>query len=168
MIPFPFPRHLNDGGIVKLVRLFLSAAAAETRSGELPEGYLHIFLNAGDDGPDQRGTRNAIHTEFATRKDLSNQLFFSVLCLKHQFHLAVRSQLKLCDVFAKKLGAPWKYFSSVATISHVWRAHLGRLRQTWWSQHSGEPGIGKNPATFKTPPLAIAGRWASIDGYLTW
>ena len=139
---------------------------AITRSDELPPGYIHIFLNAGDDGPDQRGTRTSIHTSFATRQDLSSQLYFSVLCLKHQFHLAVKAQLKMCDWFCKKWHVEWKYFSSVATLGHVWRAHLARIRKTWWKQHSDDTGIGQNPATFKTPPLAIAGRWASIDSYL--
>lgn len=135
------------------------------RSAQLPKDYVHIFLNAGDDGPDQRGTRRAIHSAFASRQDFGFQLFFSVLCLKHQFHLAVRSQLKLCDASAKKWSSSWKYFSSVATLSHVWRAHLAKIRKTWWNQHGDEPGIGDNPATFKTPPLAIAGRWASIDSF---
>ena len=141
--------------------------AVMPRTAELPDGYIHIFLNAGDDGPDQRGTRNAIHSMFASRRDFDFQLFLSAICLKHQFHLAVSSQLKLCDEIVKNWGASWKYFSTVATISHVWRAHLARIRKTWWTLHQKDIDILKKPPTTRTPPLAIAGRWASIDSFLS-
>lgn len=136
------------------------------RNGELPSGYVHVFLNTGDDGPDQRGLRNSLHTMFASNPNLSFVLFFSILCLKHQYHLTVQSQLRLCDTMIRKLARSWKYFTSVATLSHTWRGHLAKIRAKWWQQHQGESGIGKMKATFGTPPLAIAGRWASIDGTL--
>lgn len=137
------------------------------RSRQLPQGYVHIFLSTGDDGPDQRGTRNSLHTLFATAyKDLPLFLFTG-LCLKHQFHLAVQSQLRLCDVWLKKTSKKYKYFSSVATLCHTWRGHLAKLRAVWHEQRQADIGLGlgKQKAGFQTPPLAIGGRWASIDGY---
>ena len=139
------------------------------RQHRLPEGYAHVFLSVGDDGPDQRGLRNSIHTLFAREHTELPMFFFSGLCLKHQFHLAVQSQLRLCDLWLKKLRKKYKYFSSVATLCHTWRGHLAKLRAVWREQHATDIGLGlgKQKAEFNTPPLAIAGRWASIDSILS-
>lgn len=138
------------------------------RKGELPQPYIHIFMNTSDNGPDQQAVRNGIHTMFSTRNDLSFALFFAPLCLKHQFHLISQGQLKLIDdIVGGKLDFParcqWKYYTSVATLSHTWRGHLSKLRDKWIQQHAKDPEFAGMRASFKLPPLAISGRWASID-----
>ncbi|CAK9026277.1 Putative RNA 2'-phosphotransferase [Durusdinium trenchii] len=105
---------------------------------------------------------------FSTRNDLSFALFFAPLCLKHQFHLISQGQLKLIDdIVGGKLDFParcqWKYYTSVATLSHTWRGHLSKLRDKWIQQHAKDPEFAGMRASFKLPPLAISGRWASID-----
>lgn len=140
----------------------------QLRKGDLPQPYIHIFMNTSDNGPDQHAVRNGIHTMFSTREDLSFALFFAPLCLKHQFHLISQGQLKFIDeIVGGKLDypnrCPWKYYTSVATLSHTWRGHLCKLRDTWIQQHAKDPGLADMRATFKVPPLAISGRWASID-----
>ena len=52
------------------------------RKGELPQPYIHIFMNTSDNGPDQQAVRNGIHTMFSTRNDLSFALFFAE-CVPH-------------------------------------------------------------------------------------
>ena len=138
------------------------------RSQRLPEGYMHVFIANGDDGPDQRGLRNSLHTLFATAYESLPMFFFTGLCLKHQYHLAAQSQLRLCDALLKKSGKTYRYFASVATLSHTWRGHLAELRAVWREQHESVIGLGlgKQHAQFHTPPLAIAGRCASIDSHL--
>ena len=137
----------------------------EFRNGELPGPYIHIWMNTSDDGPDQRGLRNGLHSLMASQQDMSFQLFFAPLCLKHQFQLVTQSQLKLVDDMIPKLGeCDWKkYYSSLATLSHSWRAHLAKVRKVWMKQHTGEPGMTKMRATFNLPPLAVGGRWGSVD-----
>ncbi|CAJ1440642.1 unnamed protein product [Effrenium voratum] len=126
--------------------------------GDLPKEYLHIFCNTSDSGPDQSGTRSFLRTLFA-QPGFEDSLFVGIACLKHQYHLVARGQLQLIDQILKKAGKKYKYFSSLATLGHSWRGHLAKLRKSW-STHS-------NPHNeyilFKVPPLAVAGRWASVD-----
>lgn len=141
----------------------------QLRRLELPGPYIHLFLNTGDSGPDQVSVRNHLKSLFATEQRYEFIVFFGLPCQKHQYHLISQTHLKLCDVvFSTKLGRKWKYFSSTATLSHVWRCHLPKLRKVWESQHGSEPGFMKMIATTRTPPLAIAGRWASIDSFRVW
>ena len=137
------------------------------RQEELPSSYVHIFVNTGDSGPDQVSVRNYLRSLFTNGVQYEFIVFFGLACQKHQYHLISQNHLKLCDtLFSKKLLRPWKYFSSVATLSHVWRAHLPKLRKTWYSQHGEKRGYTKMKPSYKTPPLALAGRWASIDSAL--
>ncbi len=137
------------------------------RMGIIPPGYIHILTCTGDNGPDQVGTRNSIHTFLAKNdNDMGWVLFFPIHCMKHSYHLATQSSLKMCDVSLRNLKRGFKYFTSLATLSHTWRSHLAKIRSVWWKQHEGEAGIGNLKATFRMPPLAIAGRWGSIDGTL--
>lgn len=123
----------------------------------------------GDNGPDQIGTRNSIHSWMGTISEsestvMSRMLFFRVHCLKHNYHLAAQTTLKICDKILSKLHRGIKYFTSLATLSHTWRSHLAKIRRVWWEQHEGENNVGRLAASFRMPPLAIAGRWASVDG----
>ena len=122
-------------------------------------------MNTSDDGPDQRALRNSLHSLFSSRQNMSFQLFFAPLCLKHQFQLVAQSQLKLLDDMLRKLpDCPWKkYYSSVATLSHTWRAHLAKMQRTWMHQHKHEPGVTEMKATYNLPPLAVSSRWGSVD-----
>ena len=134
------------------------------RNDDLPQSYVHIFMCTGDNGSDQLGLRNSLRTLFASEDRFSFILFFSMHCLKHASHLSAQSNLHLCDKLLKRIGRSFKYFSSVATLSHRWRGHLSKMRTTWWKQHKDDHNVGSYRATFRTPPLAIAGRWASVDG----
>ena len=137
------------------------------RNSELPSPYVHIFINTGDSGADQVSVRNYLKSMLFSDPKYEFIIFLGLQCQKHQCHLSSQTHLKLCDtIFSTKMSRKWKYFSSVATLSHVWRAHLPKLRKTWETQHGSERGYMKMTATLRTPPLAIAGRWASIDSAL--
>ena len=125
-----------------------------------------MWLNVGDAGPDQTGLRNSLHTELAIREDLDWMYLFSVACLKHQFHLAARGQLALVDWCLRAMNKPYKYFSSIATLCHTWRGHLKKLRAAWTRVHDGDEFHLNNRILLRSPPVAIAGRWASVDRYL--
>ena len=123
---------------------------------------MHIFLNVGDCGPDQAGLRGSLQTQFAADA-YEFMLLFCLGCMKHQFHLIARGQLSLVDVVLKQLGKDYKYFTSVATMSHTWRGHLKKVRAAWGDLHRGDERHINKKILFRTPPVAIAGRWASID-----
>ena len=123
-------------------------------------------MTTTDNGADQLACRNHLNLEFSTKPCLDSQIFIGLPCMKHQYHLIAKSHLQLCDVYARKLGRAWKYFSAVATLCHVWRGHLAKVQETWRQQHQHEEGYLAQPATNKIPPLAVAGRWASVDGTL--
>ena len=128
---------------------------------------MHIFLKTADTGSDQAATRSSLRTLFAKRPDYGHMLFLSIGCMKHQYHLIVGSQLMLTDHILQVANTKTKYFTCLATISHTWRAYLARIRTTWSTLHSGTPTERNKYILFRTPPLAIAGRWASIDGIFT-
>eukprot|EP00435_Cladocopium_sp_Y103_P052304 s292_g16.t1 len=134
------------------------------QSGELHESYFHMFVNVGDTGPDQAAFRGSMRTLFAKRSDFKNMLFLGVGCLKHQYHLVVGGQLKLADLILQTYKTKVKYCSTLATMSHTWRAHLSKMRSKWSELHQGTRTEQNRNIVFKTPPLAVAGRWASIDG----
>lgn len=111
--------------------------------------------------------RGSLKTMFAKRSNFEGgMMFLSLGCLKHQYHLITGSQLRLTDQILRMVGKQLKYFSSLATMSHTWRAHLSKMRGTWTRLHGGTRTEQNKNIAFRTPPLAIAGRWASIDGIL--
>jgi hypothetical protein len=92
---------------------------------------------------------------------------FSCPCFKHQYHLIAQGQLSLLDRILKVLGKkdpeskPIKYFSGLATLGHSWRSHLSKIRKV-----AQEIRLMNKHILFRIPPLAIAGRWGSIDSLL--
>ena len=140
----------------------LSVNIAELRQNCLPQHYVHIWVNVGDCGPDQRGTRSFLSTVLSGA-GYERQLCFMNSCAKHQYHLGTKSSLYLLDQCLKKLKEPFKYFTTLATLTHCWRGHLSKLRKT-----AKLHGVQNAKVLFKLPPLAIAGRWASIDSASNW
>ena len=138
------------------------------RKAELLAGYTHIYMCTGDNGPDQVGTRNSLRSLFSNDDQFGWVLFFGLHCMKHAYHLACQSSLRTCDhIIEYGLRKSFRYYTSIATLSHTWRAHLSKIRAEWWAQHEHDPNVLKYRATFRAPPLALAGRWASIDGTLS-
>ena len=119
-------------------------------------GYVHIWVNVGDCGPDQAGTRSWVRT-LLTHPGFENQLAFMNSCGKHQYLLIAKSSLELLDSRLKHLPLPMKHYSSLATLTHTWRGHLAKIRKTAWSL-----SVSNEKILFRLPPLAIAGRWASV------
>lgn len=143
-----------------------SELSQRLRNGELPANYRHIFICVGDNGPDQIGTRNSLRTLLASDR-YEWALCFTLHCLKHSYHLAAQANLRMCDNILRRIGRTFKYYTSVATLSHTWRGHLAKMRSVWFKQHEHDQDLLSLRATLRTPPLAISGRWASVDGYLT-
>ena len=129
------------------------------RKRALPKCYMHIWSLCGDCGTDQSALRSSLRT-LLTEPRYANQLIFEQPCLKHQLHLACRDMLRLINRILMAHGRSYGYFGSVAKICHTWRAHAVKLSKTWQALI---PKPFEYKASCNVPPLAVAGRWGSID-----
>ena len=91
----------------------------------------------------------------------SNQFIFEQPCLKHQLHLLCRDLTRLINKLLLAHDRKYGYFGSVAKICHTWRAHGVKLSKVWQAL---VPHAWEYKASCHVPPLAVAGRWGSIDG----
>ena len=135
----------------------LRHCAMVLRQNQLPSNYVHLVINVGDCGPDQTGARSYLRT-LLSRPGYEGVLFFGNACLLHQYHLIAQGSLMLLDRALKKTTQPFRYFAALATLGHCWRGNLAKLRQSAIAQ-----GITDKQILFRLPPMAIAGRWGSID-----
>ena len=117
-----------------------SELSQRLRNGELPANYRHIFICVGDNGPDQIGTRNSLRTLVASDR-YEWALCFTLHCLKHSYHLAAQANLRMCDNILRRIGRTFKYYTSVATLSHTWRGHLAKMRSVWFKQHEHDQDL---------------------------
>ena len=132
---------------------------------------MHAYINVGDCGSDQSAFRSHLRTEL-DKPDYGDRIILVCCpCLKHQYHLIAQGQLRLVDRVLKIIwnnnpqaqasNKAIKYFSGLATMGHTWRSHLSKIRK------AGETlGMLNKNVLFRIPPLAIAGRWGSIDSQL--
>ena len=133
------------------------------RNGALPQNYTHVWALCSDNGGDQAAFRKQLKTELATgRSDgpYKNQLIFDVPCMKHQMHLLTQDMLKVASKFLASCGKTFGYFGSLAKICHCWRAHGQKLSKVWATI---VPQAYSYAASRSVPPLAVAGRWGTID-----
>lgn len=130
------------------------------RTGAIPSNYIHVWALCTDNGPDQASFRNSLKTELASQPGYKNQLMFDCPCLKHQLHLLTADMLRIISKFLSSCGKEFSYFGSLAKICHTWRAHGPKLSKVW--RHI-VPNAYSFTACCAVPPLAVAGRWGSID-----
>ena len=142
--------------------------SCHTRNDELPWNYCHAYINTGDCGTDQAAFRGYLRTEL-NKPGYDRITVFCCPCMKHQYHLIAQGQLALLDRILKVISSrhtpsskPIKYFSGLATLGHSWRSHLSKIRKT-----AVNIGMLNKLILFRIPPLAIAGRWGSIDSHMT-
>ena len=127
----------------------------------MPPFYLHVWVNVGDSGPDQHSFRTSLHTHLAISQHHEFQLLFSLPCLKHQLHLIVKDSLQLTNQLLAGCARKYSYFGAVAKLAHTWRSHGEKIARAWAVLFS-KPWEYR--AASAVPPLAVAGRWGSIDG----
>lgn len=133
--------------------------AGQSRTGVLPPCHIHVWCLAGDCGPDQASFRASIRTTLAAPA-FWNQWVFEIPCLKHQLHLMCKDSLRLMNQMLEEKGRSYNYFGSVAKVCHTWRAHGKKVSQMW---NAVVPRSFEFKASCTVPPLAVAGRWGSID-----
>lgn len=134
----------------------------QPRNGTLPQTHVHIWSICSDNGADQAAFRAQLKT-LLRGPGYERQLLFEAPCLKHQLHLLTLDTLKMASQFLGQCGHSGGYFSSLAKVCHTWRAHGTKLAKVW---QAAVPGAYNFKASCCVPPLAIGGRWGSIDGFL--
>ena len=117
---------------------------------------LHVWSAVYDCGPDVFAGRKHVHVQVA---DTPNALFWDFDCLMHQAQLGVRSGLVRADVWIKRLGDQWKYFSLLAKLSNVWREHCRGVFLAWVRIHGPILALKHGKAAMCK---CIAGRWGSV------
>ena len=129
------------------------------RNKSLPKCHIHVWALCGDCGPDQCSFRASIRT-LLSQPRFESQLVFEIPCLKHQLHLMCKDMMTLTNKMLGARGRGYGYFGAVAKICHTWRAHGIKVNKTW---QAVVPGAWEFKASCSVPPLAVAGRWGSID-----
>ena len=71
-----------------------------------------------------------------------------------------KDSLRLMNQMLEEKGRSYNYFGSVAKVCHTWRAHGKKVSQMW---NAVVPRSFEFKASCTVPPLAVAGRWGSID-----
>lgn len=134
-----------------------SAAAPAPGSAAQPLGPLRVFLATSDGGPDQMKCRRLMKYEAAPDPRL---FFIDVSCVMHGNHLIYKDGLVRIDSWLAKCKAKFRYFSSLAKITHVWRDLARLVFENWTSNYSAQDAM-LHARTLV--PKCIAGRWGSIS-----
>ncbi|CAK0809084.1 unnamed protein product [Prorocentrum cordatum] len=115
------------------------------------------WVYTSDGGPDQR-----VFKRFMCVDAAPNQFIVAVgiPCLMHIGQLTTQTGLHLVDAWMRKLGVPWKYFSSCAKITHCWRDAAAKVLGTWTSLFGAADACEH---ALKLPPKCVAGRWLSVS-----
>ena len=103
-------------------------------SGEHGEHeHFKIWVYCSDGGPDQVGYRKITVGLTYPLKDPYELHIFS-LCLLHCEALCVKAQLNVLDQWLASREMKWRYFSSLAKLTHLWRDKSKPIFTSWLSR----------------------------------
>ena len=81
-------------------------------------------------------------------------------CHCHISHLITKDHLRLSDGFMENhFKIPYRLFSSLAKLVHVWRDNVALMRKCLEVDHGVEAAVQYG---MRLPPRCLAGRWGSI------
>ena len=92
--------------------------------------------------------------------DSQSLWFIEVLCGRHSNELIFRSELAIIDRHLKAAGKPWKFYTSMAKLAHLWRDQSKDMFATWRRIHGDASAVR---IALKMMPDCIASRWGSVD-----
>lgn len=128
----------------------------QDESGKPVRG-IHWYCFTSDCGADQVAAKKALQVDLQHAKNI---IFIGADCLEHQDHLIALGALKHIDAALKHTGRRWKYFSSLAKISNVWRDNSPAIYREWTRQHGVASAFAHARALI---PKCCAGRWQSVE-----
>ena len=118
---------------------------------------MHWYCYTSDCGSDQVAAKTMIARMVQA---LPNVVFFPMDCLEHQMHLLALGSLKRVDKALASHGRKWRYFSSIAKLTHLWRDLCAALYAEWITVHGH---VSANAHARKLIPRCAAGRWQSVE-----
>ena len=118
----------------------------------------HWYLNTSDQGSDQVRARRVIAGVTA---DSSHVIFMTHDCWEHVCHLIIGQSLRLSDAFLKEWRRGWKYYSTLAIISNVWRDNARAIFD--WCSASGPGPESAHDCARTLIPKACAARWGAVE-----
>ena len=106
-----------------------------------------------------------VNLKWSPSEGFSRVIFaFSAVCFMHQYQLIIKKSLiagdLICEELEKIMNTKRKYFSTVATILHVWRDSAKAWNAAWKTLFSSADA---RVYSGSRPPLALSGRWGSVD-----
>ena len=119
-------------------------------------GVIEIFAYTSDRGSDQAKVRKVMNVEVLQSP---SRLFVDSDCMMHASQLSFRSTLSALDTWLADSGRSWRFFSSLAKLSNLWRE---RARAVF---KAGRELFGIDWATDHVRvmvPACISGRWGSV------
>ena len=117
---------------------------------------LHWFMSTTDAGPNEIGARKIIQADV---KVLPNVIYTDFTCLEHSQHLCALQGLKAADRCLKGYRN-WKYYSSLATCSNVFRDRSKELFAEWTAAHGYKSAVELCKTLW---PKACSGRWSGCE-----
>jgi hypothetical protein len=117
---------------------------------------VRLFFYTSDEGPDQESFK-----AFATVEAMPNlfTVFIPCKCMMHVVQLVLRSGLRTCDRWLSSMGYNWKYYSSIAKLTNVWRENGRRFMVRFMAMYGSTI---TDAVASKLPHRCQAGRWSSV------
>ena len=132
--------------------------AAPTGPGAAPlASPLRLWLITSDGVSDQMKFRRVMKLE--TKTNVS-AIVVDATWVRHSGALVFRSGLVLIDNWLQRVGAPFKYYSSLAKLMHIWRDNARQVFLSWLARFGAVEAVRHAK---RMPPRCIAGRWGSIS-----
>ena len=118
---------------------------------------LYISFYASDGGSDQMAYKRA-------QKVISMEWMYDIHigtnCMMHPYQLVYKDGLLVVDDWLIRKGQPFKYFSALAKIFHIWRDECRNFFHAWVRHHGALSALKH---AIKLPQKAIAIRWGSTS-----
>lgn len=133
------------------------ASLADRLSDTKLSHTFRIWLYTSDNGPDQSSMRrNHMRRKL---QHSANECIIDDNCNLHQLQIVIKNALLLIDYYLKLIGRSWKYYATVAKLSHLWRNNARSVFTGWNTMHGATSALQYAKAL---PPKPIAGRWGLI------
>ena len=113
---------------------------------------LRLWLITSDGGSDQMKFRRVMKLETETN---GSAIVVDATCVLHSGALVFRSGLVLIDNWLQRVGAPFKYYSSLAKLMHIWRDNARQVFLSWLARFGAVEAVRHAK---RMPPRCIAGR----------
>lgn len=82
-----------------------------------------------------------------------------ISCIMHGDHLVMKGGLTVMDRFLARIEAPFKFYSGLAKLIHVWRDNCRKYFIEWIKAYGC---VSANKFAKSLPPKCLSGRWGAV------